>query len=261
MLTLGIDLASQPRTTAACTIAWQGATASVQALELGLDDAALVERSNGVTAIGIDAPFGWPAPFVEMVKRHQAGEPVAAPWSTARRDELRFRRTDLRVHELTGRWPLSVSSDLIAIVAMRCAGLLDGLAVTDRSGDGRVYEVYPALSLFQWALPFRGYKKPLHVEERTRLIERLIAACPGFDIPEPFKLKCQRTDHAIDAMVAALTAQAAFVGMTECPGKDVAARARTEGWIAIPSCDALARLCAHPNTVAWPEPPNPTAQV
>ena len=52
----------------------------------------------------------------------------------------------------TGAEPLSVSSDRIAICAMRCAELLVELAgdgQLERTGGGLVAEVYPAAALRQ----------------------------------------------------------------------------------------------------------------
>jgi hypothetical protein len=37
--------------------------------------------------------------------------------------------------------------------------LLKKHGVTDRSGDGRFFEVYPAASLRAWAMTSRGYKE------------------------------------------------------------------------------------------------------
>lgn len=50
---------------------------------------------------------------------------------------------------------------------MRAMALLMRHGVTDRSGDGKFFEFYPAGSLFCWELRCRGYK-------------RLDAECGGF---------------------------------------------------------------------------------
>jgi hypothetical protein len=58
-----------------------------------------------------------------------------------------MRLTDLAVREVMRLTPLSVSADRIGQVAMRCACLLAQLAqqgyAVDRSGGGKVAEVYP----------------------------------------------------------------------------------------------------------------------
>jgi hypothetical protein len=101
------------------------------------------EWAEGCERVGIDAPFGWPAAFVAMMARHHGalgdaagGSVVGVPeWSPAQRDQLRFRRTDVVVRGALGRWPLSVSSDLIAIVAMRCAGFAGSARGARSVGD------------------------------------------------------------------------------------------------------------------------------
>lgn len=240
--TLGIDLASQPATTAACEIDWTDETATVACLEVGVDDAralALIERAD---ACGIDAPFGWPLPFVDMVRRHHEALGAGDEWTTDRRDALRFRRTDHLVRERLGRWPLSVSSDLIAIVAMRCVGLLDRAGVVDRSGDGRVVEVYPALALACWGFGSRGYKSARNRDALADLAKKLFDACPWLKLADGFRERCARSDHAFDALVASLVARAAALGLTDRPGAEDLAAARAEGWIAVPHSDAVALL-------------------
>ena len=86
--------------------------------------------------VAIDAPFGWPVPFVEAVERHRAG----LPFGDAPSRSLRLRTTE---QSIEGRPPLSVSSDRIATVAFRAARLLDALGGVRRDGQDRVIEVYP----------------------------------------------------------------------------------------------------------------------
>jgi len=241
--TLGIDLASQPATTAGCVIDWAVTGATVRAVLVGLDDAAVVALVNGCEKVGIDAPFGWPAPFAAFVGEQAVGQPETVPWSPGRRDALRFRQTDFVVRGVLGRWPLSVSSDLIAITAMRCAGLLASLGVGDRSGAGRVVEVYPAVALQRWSLPSSGYKGLAgRATALPNLFRALLAACPWLDVPEPVARTCAASDHALDALVCALVARAVAIGATERPGDSEREHARVEGWIAIPTADALGRL-------------------
>lgn len=62
-LSLGIDLASQNKKTAACVIAWHLGAASARlpaSGPAGDDIDWLVELSAEAQWIGIDAPFGWP---------------------------------------------------------------------------------------------------------------------------------------------------------------------------------------------------------
>lgn len=242
MRTLGIDLAAQAATTAACAIDWADGAATVSLLDVGVDDRRALDLIGGSDVVGIDAPFGWPLPFVELVRRHQEAAGDGAAWTPARRDDLRFRRTDHVVRDRLGRWPLSVSSDLIAIVAMRCAGLLDRLGVVDRSGSGRVVEVYPAVALARWGFSSRGYKRVGNEPILASLLADLLAASQWLDVSADARARCARSDHAFDALVAALVARAAAVGLTERPDAADLALARSEGWIAVPRPDTLALL-------------------
>src|SRR5262249_19256695 len=82
--------------------------------------------------------------------------PATAPQPGKSPKELQFRATDRFVYERTKRWPLSVSSDRIAIPAMRAAALFTRLAEkadsVARDGSGKVVEVYPAVALRIWGL-------------------------------------------------------------------------------------------------------------
>ncbi len=240
MRTLGIDLASLAQTTASCLVEWGDQEAQVVGIEVGVDDARLLVAAAGVDWVGIDAPFGWPAPFVELVAAHHAGSQRTAPWTPARRDELRFRQTDFAVRRALGRWPLSVSTDLIGIVALRCAGLLDRLGVEDCSGTGRVVETYPAVALHVWGFASRGYKR--EAAARAALLAGLQRACPRLSLADEAASLCGRSDHALDALVAALVARAAALGLTEEPAVGEREAARVEGWIAVPRGGSLARL-------------------
>jgi predicted nuclease with RNAse H fold len=242
MRTLGVDLASQAATTAACTIEWASGTGRVVLVQVGVDDQAVLSLASQSDVIGIDAPFGWPVPFVDMIRLHHDARGVVEDWSTRRRDALRFRATDMHVRDLLGRWPLSVSSDLIAITAMRCAGLLDRLGVVDRSGDGRVFEVYPALALGRWGFASRGYKAAKNIKRLSSLVIEVRHACPWLVMPDSIAMLCARSDHAFDALIASLVARAGGVGLTERPSAAEAHRARIEGWIAVPYDGSLVRL-------------------
>lgn len=239
--TLGIDLASQARGTGACVIEWRAGEAEVGGVELGADDGRLLALATEVDAVGIDAPFGWPLPFVELMERHHRGEGGGPGWGTARRDELCFRRTDVAVRRTLGRWPLSVASDRIAIVAMRCAGLLERLGVEDRSGGGRVVETYPAVALHAWGFASRGYKRD-DPAVLGALVEGLRSVCPWLSWAPGTAAACGRSDHAFDALVASLVVRAAALGLTEPPPAEDAAAARREGWIAVPLPGSLSCL-------------------
>ena len=117
MLTLGIDLAAQPKNTAACVIRWLNGSAQVEKIDSDLTD--LVELISTADKVGIDVPFGWPTDFADAVACHHR----FLPWPASPVRKLRYRETDLFVTEKTGLWPLSVSTDRIGVATMRVAGL------------------------------------------------------------------------------------------------------------------------------------------
>jgi predicted nuclease with RNAse H fold len=248
MRTLGVDLASDPERTGLCTLEWDSGRARVAGLRVGVgtDDDALVEEHGHAAATGIDCPFAWPAGFLAFLCGTTRLAAAPSPkWSKAYRDSLRFRTTDVKVHELTKHWPLSVSSDLIAVAAMRCQGLLVRMGVRDRSGDGRVFEVYPAAALKRWGLPCRKYKGQNGQAVREDLVTQMVARAPwlGLDAEQLDLLKA--SDDALDALVASLNDRAAWLGLTLRPGDDERREAAREGWIAIPlEKDSLDRLAA-----------------
>jgi len=71
--TLGIDLSSDPKKTAACLVAWDQEEAKIEALVSGkekstpLGDPDLLKLIRQADRSGIDAPFGWPTEFVAAV--------------------------------------------------------------------------------------------------------------------------------------------------------------------------------------------------
>jgi hypothetical protein len=251
--TLGIDLASLPKNTAYCVIRW-GRKVAVEPPVVGreadgrpLTDELLLARMNepGIAKIGIDAPFGWPAEFVRAVSSHHdlKGWTGGGAERPSDRAHLRLRATD-RSAEATYS-PLSVSSDWIAVLAMRCAHLLDELAATegpvDRAGDGRVCEVYPAAALVRWGLRKRRYaagQRPSPTQILAALEERL-----GATLDEDVRNACldeRAGSHALDSLVAALVARAVWCGRTDSPADHELAR--REGWLHLPEPDSLDKL-------------------
>ena len=67
VITLGIDMSSQPKGTAACAVTWEADRAVAVTPCLGCDDEMLSEMIAKSDAVGIDAPFGWPAEFAMAV--------------------------------------------------------------------------------------------------------------------------------------------------------------------------------------------------
>lgn len=246
MRTVGIDLSAEPAKTATATVLWDSGKAIVQNVELGATDADIRDAVVGADKCGIDAPFGWPDAFVEFVVAHHGyrfpdgleldGRPGRQP--------LVRRLTDRRVHSVTGIVPLSVSADLIAHVALRCAGLLaalgkDGFDV-DRV-DGFAVEVYPAAALQTWGLSTRGYKGMKNRAALDVAVAQLEHALPGLELGQ-FRSLCATSDDAFDALVAAIIARAVALGRSLLPDVDEREVARREGWIHLPSCDLTTLL-------------------
>jgi predicted nuclease with RNAse H fold len=239
VITAGVDLAAMPERTALASIEWARTRAVVRDLVCPADDDVILGVIAQAGKTGIDCPLGWPDAFVDFVAAHRSG-PVPLPrddTGTGWRRELTMRRTDAFVQDQLHLVPLSVSADRIAHVALRCAVLLAKLDASgrpvDRSGAGAVVEVYPAASLRGWGLRHRGYKHPRTPEGLVVAADDLLAAAPWLDCG-PHEETIRRSHDAFDAVIAALTARAASLGLTWPPGDDDLAAAATEGWIAIP---------------------------
>jgi predicted nuclease with RNAse H fold len=240
VLTAGVDLAADPAGTAVASLSWSAGGATVSVVALPADDDTIVELAGRAGKIGIDCPLGWPDAFVAFVGAHRTGV-VAIPDGVDAKEwrrRLAWRHTDEVARRLTGLVPLSVSADRIGHTAMRCAALQTRLAEAgrsvDRSGAGVVVEVYPAASLKVWGLPWRGYKTPKNQAVLGAVVDGLLHAAPWLDLGG-YEQLCRRSDHALDAVVAALTARAAVRDQVCRPTERELAAARTEGWIAIPT--------------------------
>jgi hypothetical protein len=245
VITLGIDLASLPIRTAACTIEWADGRARVLDIACGQDDDALLERIGGADKAGLDVPFGWPDAFADAVARFHAG----GRWPDASVVALRYRETDRVAAARTGRWPLSVSTDLIGVPTFRAARLLTRLAeggeAIDRSGAGRLVETYPAAALRIWGFASTGYKRREGLAGRGALLAALCARTRGWlELDAAGRRSCGHSDDALDALVAALIARAAALGLCEPVPSEQTARAAREGWIALPTPGSLDALAA-----------------
>jgi predicted nuclease with RNAse H fold len=214
VITVGVDLATEPAKTAMAVLRWSVTGAAVQSLVLDVDDAAITNAATDADKLGIDCPLGWPDDFLVFLQEHHAGH-VVAPQEVAGRDwrrKLAYRATDRAVRERTGLTPLSVAADRIGLTAMRAAGILSRLAAegrpVDRAGNGIVVEVYPAASLRCWGLPFRAYKGRKRRAAREALIDALLKRTPWLDLGAYVDL-CADSDDALDAVIAALTSRAA----------------------------------------------------
>jgi predicted nuclease with RNAse H fold len=263
--TLGIDLASRPRNTALCVVAWSRDRAEIRALARGtwgteeLTDTVLVgavcHGAARPAKVGIDAPLGWPEPFAEAVAAHGRLEPWPSKLDEERR-RFERRETDRFVHAHASKLPLSVSTDRIAYPAMRCAALLGalqaelGAEAVARDGTGVVAEAYPDAALRCWLPDLwearAGSYKGASDAARTRrehvvecLLDRLGRR---FVVTSDQRALCVESDDCLDALVCALLARAVQRGATIAPKHDEYRRlARIEGWIHLPSASLADR--------------------
>lgn len=243
MITVGIDLAAQPENTAACSILWKADVAEVQRISCNLSDEDLLGLAATGHKVGVDIPLGWPSAFVRAVVSHQ----LFLPWPREPNTrELRYRKTDLFVIEQTGYNPLSVSTDRIGVATMRVASLMSRMVEPpERSGTGKLVEVYPAVALTRWGFDPRGYKGKKGRETRQKLVAGFLQSTRGWmRISELNSGSCLDSDNAFDALVCALIARANALLLTEPVPSAFRALASTEGWIALPLAGSLDKLVA-----------------
>ncbi|MFC9095229.1 DUF429 domain-containing protein [Streptomyces sp. NPDC002387] len=254
-VTLGIDLAASARRTAVCRMVWgpgRAVTAEFEVPDGEGELSALVRRSDKT---GLDCPLGWPSDFVATVLAHHRCERLPPPMRFPQRadgrsglDALRFRLTDDLTWKATSmRPPLSVSTDLLGVVALRAAYLLDELAAAGvavpRDGSGPVAEVYPAAALRRWGIHLTHSYKSATPEARA-LREHVVGAIEAgleMSLSEPVRERCVDSHDHLDAVVCALVARAVQTGDTVWPGSaEEREAARQEGWIHLPGTDLRA---------------------
>jgi len=244
MLIAGLDLAAEPKGTALAVFEWSQNRVNLLSLQVGVDDETVVAAAANFAKLGIDCALGWPSEFANFVKAYSSAslEGQAFDGGIDWRRKLAYRETDREVHRLTGRWPLSVSTDRLGMTALRCAGLLSKLQQSglhiDRSGRGLVVEVYPAASMRIWGLKIDGYRNS--AETREALVEQLGVAAPWLELAGFEALMVQSCD-AFDAVIAALAAGSAALGQSTAAPEDKLQKAQIEGWLALPK-SSLAEL-------------------
>lgn len=247
MQVLGIDLAAQPKSTGLVLLRGNSPQAARWTAEIPggeATDELLVDLGSQVDVIGVDAPLGWPEPFVNAVMAHQTGQ----PWpGTVDRRPLTHRRSDDRVREQGWGQPMSASADRLGSVAMRCALLqrewarIWGSAAL-RDGSGRLLEVYPAAALRVWGMSRTGYKggtkaltDPARLA-RSDIVSAIATATDSWLDTSTVQDACVESDHTLDALISALIAIAAQNNGTYCPASVEEQRlANIEGWIHVPT--------------------------
>jgi predicted nuclease with RNAse H fold len=256
MRTAGLDLSAAKERTAAVAISWRGDGATVAAPAVALGDEELVRRLAAADWIGIDAPFGWPAGMVEAVSDYAA----FGRWPALDKDAFRWRRTEVFARETilaeTGKklWSMSVSADRLGLTARRTAQLREHAFESsgvrfDRSGADRVAEVYPSGALLLWGIERGAYKtsqdpsrREAESGARAELVAALEAKAPWLGWAPDAREACVQSDDALDALLAALIARAAALGLTFSPPPEDLELARQEGWIHLPQKDSLPLL-------------------
>jgi predicted nuclease with RNAse H fold len=254
-VTVGVDLAASARRTAVCRVVWGAAGTLTAEFVVPEGDEDLLALVRAADKTGLDCPLGWPSTFVATVLAHHQGIRLPPQARFEERadgrpglDALRYRLTDDLTWKATSmRPPLSVSTDLLGVVALRAARLLDTLAVTDtpvpRDGSGQVAEVYPAAALRLWGIrPTRSYKSA--TAEARAVREHILLAVEeglGLAFTEPVRSTCHDSHDHLDALLCALVARAVLVGDTRWPRTaHERAAARQEGWIHLPGPDLAA---------------------
>jgi hypothetical protein len=247
MITAGVDLSSQTAHTASCVIEWSGGGATVSDLALDVGDDAITALVGKVDKLGIDVPLGWPVAFADAVAQHSREGSWPKEYAHVDTSAYRYRRTDLWVwRALRASPPLSVSTDRIALPAMRAAAVLSRLPERVMlDGSGVVVEAYPAAALRRWGFASRGYKRKDKTEVRRLLVERLfVETAPWLSVGRAEADRCLVSDDAFDALVAALVARAAALGLVDPVPEENKLYAQKEGWIAVPRAGSLALLAA-----------------
>lgn len=239
MLIAGVDLAAEPKGTALAIIDWLDGRAKLVQLTLGASDEDIVNATRPAVKLGIDCALGWPVEFVSFLNQHALmGQGTSTDFDGGIdwRRRLAYRESDRHVREATGRWPLSVSTDRLGMTAMRAAGLLSKLQRSgieiDRSGAGKVVEIYPGASLRGWGFNTAGYRNS--PELRATLLADLASQAPWLELTEFTDLMVNSCD-AFDSVIAALAARAAWQGNYDQPRADQIAAAKIEGWVALPN--------------------------
>jgi hypothetical protein len=194
-------------------------------------------RLGGVSSavIALDAPLGWPAPMVDALASHAAGDRLAG-------DRAQFfnRQTDLEIRRRFGKKPLEVGANLIAHTAHSAIGLLNELRAALAAEIPLAWtpgvpsaivaiEVYPAVTRIGHGIVCTG--------------NRLGELPPNVALPAALAIDCG-VDHVRDAVLCAIAA-ADFCAGTAVPPRDHRMASR-EGWIWAVDRDAF-RVASTPS--------------
>lgn len=212
-VTIGVDLATSPAATGLCVLDVASKRATIVRTPAERTITAIAElaahwwdESGGALRIGIDAPFGWPVAWVDLLTRARelgdvrAGE-SAQDGTHAIAQPLRWRLTDVELSAWSHRAlrPMTPSMDRLAATTARCIDLLArlreaGIPVARTGAGSAAFEVYPTASLFAWGLAGPGGRTGARSRFLVESLQRIDA--PGLSATH---------EHDVDALIAALT--------------------------------------------------------
>ena len=237
---VGIDLAARADKTSICILDWRDNPVVESVYSRATDEQIICYAGKTATAVGIDSPFGWPSTFVSFVKHGLMSQPPQ-PLRSFESDRLRYRETDLWVREQfesRGKrvQPLSVSTDKLGAVALRCVRLVRCLAHV-RGDRVNIFEIYPFASLSSWMRINGSYKRSSKDKVASRRLRESIVSkfTQHGVVTADFHTRLIDSDHDLDALICALTAALAYNGQTYTPPGEKSDLAELEGWIHVPS--------------------------
>lgn len=251
VLFVGVDWAVDPRNRASVTLSCMDEHIAIQDIQRQVDDPQIVAfcQDPNVSVVAVDIPFGWPEGASAFVGTWSPLVPTPVPT----RQQFRYRLTELTVHLHLGIWPLSVSSDRIALGARHWCDLVathnlhDSIDVcADPKPDQAVIEVYPKATLYSFREPVHLGENELRHWKTSRVARSTILGVllKHFDIASLDMLEdlvgTQDNDSDIaDAAIAAMTALAyrGYLNGWSVMQPTVPERgaARQEGWIFYPA--------------------------
>ena len=235
---VGVDLSTEDGKTAAVELAWDG-----QRLELRdppifpCSDSAIADLARGGDVVAVDVPLGWPSLWADAVGAHRPGDPFLPDQGEAR--ELTWRATDRWIHEATGKAPQRVAASWLGATAIRGARLAARLAsegwvinpVSDELPPRAFIETYPAGLLAAWFPRWSSDAPEEPASQRAWVLDRLRKQ--GLNLQGELELVVAIV-HVFDALLAAVAAGAARLGMCPGPPEGMRSVAEREGWIRIP---------------------------
>jgi predicted nuclease with RNAse H fold len=243
---VGIDLAASPRNCGVCVLEEDTITHVTRGSRNAEHPGWLLEHCSGAHVVAVDVPFGWPKPFAHALSTYGIGVALDRD-----RKPYLYRTTDIWVTDELPRLlardvgpprPLSVSADKLGVTAMVGTllqkDLRNGFNLWPSTANElpAVVEVYPALSLWAWALPHRNYKGDSGDARRKRrvLLGQLYYAF-GLEVhDEQAAADLIDVEHCFDALVAALTGREYASGNTFDPQHLDADLLSFERWIRVP---------------------------